>query len=166
MKKIVLLFVGLSLCCFSFAQEQHYKWGFGFYGEFKVAGATDNSFGMQASYDLDHHSSLQAQVFGRKSFVGIGADYLYSILNRHKNNFNVFLGAGVEENFYWSTEDDGILKPERNSNYFSGAGQVGVSYAFPDVRLSLYSSYKVKYNTKADKFEPNYMTIGVRYHLW
>lgn len=164
MKRIILVFIGLACCMASYAQD--YKWGFGFYGEFKVAGVTDNSFGMQAKYDLDNHSAFQAQVFGRKNFVGIGADYLYSIFNRQKSNFNVFLGPGLEQNFYWSTEDDGILKPERKSSYFSGAGQVGVSYAFPDVRLSLYSAYKVKYNTKEDKFEPNYLNIGVRYHLW
>lgn len=164
MKKIIViltvLFAGYS------ASAQEYNWGFGFYGDIQAKSNPRHSFGLQAKYDLDNHSALQAQVFGRTNYVGIGADYLFSIFNKKNKDFNVFLGPGVEQNFYWSTEDDGILRPEPEASYFNGAAQAGVSYYFRPVQLSLYASYKVKYDFTNEEVSPNFISLGVRYHLW
>lgn len=164
MKRTLLFAICVLFVLTTSAQE--YNWGFGFMGDFQAAKSSNHSFGMQAKYDFDKHSAVQAQVFGRKNYVGIGADYLYSFLDKKKSDFNVFLGAGVEENFYWSTEDDGILRPETEDNYFSGTGQVGVSYYFRPVQLSVFGAYKVKYNFRDKDTQPNFISIGVRYHLW
>ncbi|MCI0921235.1 hypothetical protein [Sphingobacterium rhinopitheci] len=164
MKKIILGAFAVLFAISSHAQE--YKWGFGFYGDIQASSNAKHTFGMQGKYDLDNHSALQAQVFGRTNYVGIGADYLYSFMNKKKSDFNVFLGVGVEENFYWDTEDDGILRPEPQASYFNGAGQVGLSYYFRPVRLSLYGAYKVKYDFNNDEVAPNFISLGVRYHLW
>lgn len=164
MNRIGILVFLLSIVFTSSAQD--YKFGFGFLDEFRLSGGTANSFGLQAMYNLDKHSSVQAQVFGRKNYVGIGADYLFSVLDKKKKNYNVFLGLGIEENIFWSTEDDAILQTESKSNYFNGNGQIGVSYYFKPVQLSVYSSYKVKYEFKNEDLRANFITIGVRYHLW
>ena len=165
MKKLLLIAAGLIFAFSSVAQE--YKWAFGFYGDIQAESPSyEKSFGMLGKYVLDNHSSVQAQVFGRTNHVGIGADYLYSFLNRAKNNFNIFLGAGIEQNFYWSTEEDGILRPESKSNDFEAAAQVGADYYFRPVRLSVFTAYKVKYNIKAEDTKPNYISLGIRYHLW
>lgn len=164
MKKILLFAAALFFAASSYAQE--YNWGFGFYGDIQASAENNKNFGLQAKYDADKHSSFQAQVFGRTNFVGIGADYLYSFLNKEKNNFNVFLGAGIEQNFYWSTEGDGILRPEPETDDFGGSAQLGVNYYFKPVQLSVFSGYKVKYYFNKENFEPNYIMIGVRYHLW
>lgn len=166
MKRKLLLCICLLVTLGTYAQENNYNWAFGFYGDIQAKSAGQHSFGMQAKYELDGHNAIQAQVFGRKNFVGIGADYLFSVLNRNKRDFNVFIGPGVEQNFYWSTEDDGILRPEPKSSYFNVAGQIGVSYYFRPVQLSLYTAYKVKYDFNEDVLSPNYISLGIRYHLW
>lgn len=170
MKNILLLSLGVLFAVSSKAQvpsyEQDYKWGFGFYGDIQASSNAVHNFGMQAKYDLDGRNSFQAQVFGRKNFVGIGADYLFSFMNTKKSDFNIFIGPGIEQNFYWSTEDDGILRPEPKSSYFNVAGQVGAGYYFREVRLSVYGAYKVKHDFDNDRTEANYISLGVRYHLW
>lgn len=156
--------MGLFIAVTAFSQE--YNWGFGFYGDVQASSDSQHSFGMQAKYDVDNRNAFQAQVFGRKNFVGIGADYLFSILDKNKSDFNVFLGPGIEQNFYWSTEDDGILRPEPKDSFFSAAGQVGLSYYFRPVQLSLYAAYKVKYDFTNKETSPDFISLGVRYHLW
>lgn len=166
MKKVGILSILVLLSLFSRAQENNYNWAFGFYGDVQAKTNGQHSFGMQAKYNVDKHSAFQAQVFGRKNFVGIGADYLFLIKDRTKSDFNIFVGPGIEQNFYWSTEDDGILRPEPKSSYFNVAGQAGASYYFRPVQLSIYAAYKVKYDFSNEEVSPNFISLGVRYHLW
>lgn len=157
------LFVA-AITTLSFGQE--HNWAFGFYGDMNVKRARENSFGVQAKYDLDNRSSLQAQVHGRNSFVSIGADYLFSFLDKRKSNFNAFLGAGLAEDFVRYQQAEGVDYVLVKDESFILNGQVGVGYYFPLVKLSLYTGYKVKYLVADEKVEPNYLMLGVRYHLW
>lgn len=145
---------------------QDHSWAFGFYGDMNVKSAKESSFGIQGKYDLDSRSSVQAQVYGRGNFVSVGADYLFSFLDKRKSNFNVFLGAGAAEDFI-RYQETGIneyvfVKDER----FVVNGQLGLNYYFKPVQLSVYTGYKVKYLVEDETFRPNYLTLGVRYHLW
>lgn len=164
MKRILIIMISLFLTANAYSQQ--YNWGFGFFGDLQASSSANHSFGLQSKYDASKHSAIQAQVFGRTNYVGFGADYLYSFLDKTKSDFNVFLGAGVEENLFWSTEDDGILRPELADNYFNASGQVGVNYYFRPVQLSVYAAYKVKYDFKNEHTQPDYISLGVRYHLW
>lgn len=165
MKNVILIFLLLTgLSGASVAQE--HNWAFGFYGDVNVKNTRENSFGVQAKYDLDSRSSLQAQVHGRSSFVSVGADYLFSFLDKRKSNFNVFLGAGAAEEFVRFQKPDGEDYVTEKNEDFNVNGQVGLSYYFAPVKLSLYAGYKVKYAVEADTFSPNFITLGVRYHLW
>jgi hypothetical protein len=82
----------------------------------------------------------------------------------------VFVGAGLGEEFY--TDSDEIFLNDQpttikvRDNVFVGNGQVGLSYYFPAVGLSLYSGYKAKFSFEDESFSPNYLMLGVRYHLW
>lgn len=165
MKKI--LFLALSLLFVTLTHAQEYKWSVGFYGDMELkAPEYYSNFGMQAKYDLDKHSALQAQVFGRSNYVGIAADYLFAVLNKEKNDFNVFIGPGIEQTFAWARNDKGILQPEDLGNYFSGTGQVGANYYFRPVRLSVFAAYKVKYMFKNQEVAPNFVSVGLHYHMW
>lgn len=164
MKKILFVLIGLVLAVSSHAQQ--YNWAFGFYGDVQASTNAQHSFGMQAKYDADNRNALQAQVFGRKNYVGIGADYLFSVWDKNKSDFNVFIGPGIEQNFYWEVENDGILRPEPEASFFNAAAQVGLNYYFRPVQLSLYAAYKVKYDFTNKETSPNFISIGVRYHLW
>lgn len=147
----------------SFSQD--HKWAFGFYSDINLKSARENSFGIQAKYDLDYRSSLQTQVHGRSSFVSIGADYLLSLLDKRTKPFNVFLGAGISEEFIsYQVEEAASIKVR--DEQFVLNGQIGANYYFPAVNLSVYTGYKLKYLVKAEKVQPNYVMLGVRYHLW
>lgn len=154
----------LALSTLSFGQDHH--WAFGFYGDMSVKSTKNNSFGVQAKYDLDNRSSLQAQLHGRSSFVSVGADYLFSFLDKQKSDFNIFLGAGLAEEFVSFQTTDEVATIKVRDEQFVLNGQVGASYYFRPVKLSLYTGYKVKYRIQNEVFEPNYMMLGVRYHLW
>lgn len=158
----IMLMAGLSTLSFG----QDHSWAFGFYGDMSVKSAKESSFGVQGKYDLNSRNSVQGQVHGRSNFVSVGADYLFSFLDKRKSNFNVFLGAGVAEDFV-RYQDPGVqeyvfVKDER----FVLNGQLGLSYYFKPVQLSVYTGYKVKYLVEDETFLPNYLTLGVRYHLW
>lgn len=165
MKRVFLTVILMTvLLALSFAQE--HNWAFGFYGDMNVKSGKESSFGVQGKYDLDNRSSVQAQVHGRSNFVSVGADYLFSFLDKRKSNFNVFLGAGAAEDFVRYQEVDVkeyiFVKDER----FVLNGQLGLSYYFKPVQLSVYTGYKVKYLVEDKAFRPNYLTLGLRYHLW
>lgn len=164
MKRVYFTMVLMTaLATLSFGQE--HKWAFGFYGDMSVKSTKNNSFGVQAKYDLDNRSSIQAQVHGRSSFVSVGADYLFSFLDKKKTDFNVFLGAGAAEDFV-SYQTEEITSVKVRDEQFVLNGQIGASYYFRPVNLSLYTGYKVKYAVQSEVFEPNYLMLGVRYHLW
>lgn len=160
---LIVVFVG-ALSIFSFAQQ--HDWAFGFYSDMNVKATRENSFGVQAKYDLDGRSALQAQVHGRSSFISLGADYLVSLFDKRKNNFNIFLGGGIAEEFVQFQQPEGLDYVAVKSEAFNVNGQAGVNYYFAPVNLSLYTGYKIKYNTQADSFLPNFIMLGVRYHLW
>ncbi|TDQ76418.1 hypothetical protein [Sphingobacterium yanglingense] len=160
---VVILFItGMSTLSFG----QDHSWAFGFYGDMSVKSAKESSFGIQGKYDLNSRNAVQAQVHGRGNFVSVGADYLFSFLDKRKSNFNVFLGTGVAEDFVRYQEvgvkEYAFVKDER----FVLNGQIGLSYYFKPVQLSVYTGYKVKYLVEDENFQPNYLTLGVRYHLW
>lgn len=168
MKKLLCFFLVLGFINYVAAQD--HKWAFGFYGDVQLKSSSNvGSFGVQGKYDLDNRSSLQALVNGRNGFVSVGADYLFHILDKTKSNFNVFLGAGVSQDFYRYNEiwnGNGNQIPEQRDNFTQLNGQVGASYYFPEVQLSVFAGYKAKYNTKTEDFNPNFLQFGVRYHLW
>jgi len=178
MKKLLCFFLVLGFVNHVAAQD--YKWAFGFYGDVQLKSSSNvGSFGVQGKYDLDNRSSVQALVNGRTGFVSVGADYLFSVLDKTKSNFNVFLGVGVSQDFYrynenWKDNEkvkEGNKKEEniildKRDNFTQLNGQVGASYYFPEVQLSVFAGYKVKYNTKSEEFNPNFLQFGVRYHLW
>ncbi|MBL1408002.1 outer membrane beta-barrel protein [Sphingobacterium faecale] len=165
MIKGILTFITIVVFT-SVAFGQEHNWAFGFYGDVNVKAARENSFGVQAKYDLNNRSALQAQVHGRSSFVSVGADYLFSFLNKRNSDFNVFLGVGVAEEFVRFQKEEEIDYELVKDDLFVLNGQLGVSYYFSPVKLSVYGGYKVKYITTDEKFKPNYVTLGVRYHLW
>ncbi|WP_437921860.1 hypothetical protein [Sphingobacterium sp. LRF_L2] len=167
MKNISLLFISILFTLVAKSQEQH-AWAFGFYGDVQLESPTYNgAFGIQGKYDFGRFSSAQAQVFGRNGYVSVGADYLFSFLDREKTNFNVFLGGGIGQDFYRYNEIAGEkIVPEQKENHTVANGQVGLSYYFPSVNLSLYAGYKVKYNLDWEEVDPNYVMFGIRYHLW
>lgn len=160
------------------SRAQDHKWAFGFYGDVQLESpGYAGSFGVQGKYDVTNRSALQATVNGRNGYVAVGADYLLSLLDKKKSNFNVFLGAGISQDFYRYNEllvdpelpysgEKPTVFPEEKQNYTVANGQVGVSYYFPAIQLSVYTGYKVKYNFKFEETDPNFLMFGVRYHLW
>lgn len=168
MKNIFLLLILSIVVLQGKAQDQ--AWAFGFYGDVQLESpGYQGAFGIQGKYDFAKHSAVQAQVYGRNGYVAAGADYLLSVLDRTKSNFNVFLGGGISQDFYRYNElrtDQRQVLPESRENFTIVNGQVGVSYYFPQVNLSLYTGYKLKYNFEWEEIDPNYLMLGVRYHLW
>ena len=160
---MLLLVASLSL------QAQDHQWAFGFYGDVKLGGADHpGSFGIQGKYDLDRHSAVQAQVYGRNSYVAVGADYLFGLLDKTQHNFNIFVGGGLSQDFYRYNEllagQEAI--PEKRQNFTLANAQLGLSYYFPAAQLSLYTGYKVKYHFSWEEVQPNYLMFGLRYHIW
>lgn len=168
MHKLILSI--LSLCLFMVAHGQDHKWAFGFYGDIQMeAPGYVGSFGVQGKYDLDKRSALQAMVNGRSGYVAVGADYLFSVLDKRKSNFDLFLGVGISQDFYryneiWTGTEPSL--PELRENFTLVNGQIGISYYIPSVNLSVYTGYKAKFQFEAEQFDPNYLMLGVRYHLW
>ena len=165
MKNIFTLLLSLSLYQLSWAQEE--RVGLGFYGNFDLERATSaGSFGIQGKYDLTNYQSVQAQVYGHGNYVAVGADYLVSVLNKTKSNFNIFAGAGLSKEFVsYALEDEASSIKVRDDN-FKGNIQAAVSYYFRPVQLSVYGGYKWHYNFTEEKINPNHIMLGVRYHLW
>lgn len=166
-KAFLMLFFAVT---FYQGKAQDHVWAFGFYGDVQLESPDyKGAFGIQGKYDFALHSAVQAQVYGRSGYVALGADYLVSLLDKTKNNVNVFFGMGLSQDFYryneLVTEQEQVL-PERRENFTVANGQVGVSYYVPEVNLSLYAGYKLKYNFDWEEIEPNYLMLGVRYHLW
>ncbi|MGO1243340.1 MAG: hypothetical protein ACTJHT_09800 [Sphingobacterium sp.] len=168
MKNILIIFVLIALVHTSYGQQNSFA--LGFYGEVQLEDPSYNgAFGIQGKYDFTNHSGVQAQVYGRNGYVAVGADYILSILDRSKTNFQVFIGGGVSQDFYRyndADDNDNITIPESKDNFTVLNGQAGFGYFFPDVNLSVYTGYKLKYNTNWDEVDPNYVMLGVRYHLW
>lgn len=168
MKKAAIA-LAFFLIAFHLKAQEH-TWAFGFYGDVQVK-SPDYSrvFGIQGKYDFTKYSAIQAQVYGRSGYVAVGADYLLSLFNKTSRNFNVFLGGGVSQDFYRYNElmvNQENVTPEKRENFTVLNAQAGVSYYFPDVNLSLYGGYKLKVDIKREEVEPNYLMLGVRYHLW
>lgn len=167
MKKIVLLL--MLAATVTIVKSQDHAWAFGFYGDVKLESpAYNGTFGIQGKYDFATRSAVQAQVYGRNGLVAVGADYLFSILDKTKSNFNVFLGAGLSQDFYRydSVLENTVVIPEERENYTVANAQAGVSYYFPTVNLSVYAGYKAKYHFEWEDVDPNFLMLGVRYHLW
>ena len=168
MKKLLWIF-----CAFIFPialHAQEHDWAFGIYSDLKLDDAAyDASFGVQGKYDFTNRSAVQAQIHGRGDLLAVGADYIVSILNKEKSNFNIFLGAGLGQEFFTyenAVAAEGDEPMPRKENFTKANGQVGISYYFPSVDLSLYTGYKVKYQFKDEVTEPNYVMLGLRYHIW
>ncbi len=166
MKNIFLLLI-LSVVILQ-GKAQDHAWAFGFYGDVQLESpGYQGAFGIQGKYDFATHSAIQAQVYGRNGYVAVGGDYILSLLDRTKSNFNVFLGGGISQDFYRYQElSEEQAWPEKRENFTMVNGQVGASYYFPTVNLSLYTGYKLKYNFEWEEIDPNYLMLGVRYHLW
>ena len=168
MKRLLWIVGVIMLPLLSTAQE--HDWAFGLYSDLKLDDPSyDASFGVQGKYDFTNRQSIQAQFHGRGDLLAVGTDYLVSILNKEKSNFNVFLGAGLGQEFFtYDYSVDGINEEpmRRKENITKVNGQVGISYYFPTVDLSLYTGYKVKYQFKDEVTEPNYIMLGLRYHIW
>lgn len=166
MRNIGLLFTFILLALTTKAQD--HDWAFGFYGDVQLESPTYNgAFGIQGKYDFGTYSAAQAQVYGRNGYVAAGLDYLFSLLDKDQTNFNVFLGVGVSQDFYRYNEIEGIaVIPEERENHTVANGQIGLSYYFPEISVSLYAGYKAKYHFDWDEFDPNFVMFGLRYHLW
>jgi len=168
MKNLFILF--LLLFIFSSSNAQDHSFAVGFYGDMQVKSPQYNgAFGLQGKYDFARHSGVQAQVYGRNGYVAVGGDYILSILDRKKTNFQVFLGVGLSQDFYKynpADENESVTFPESKDSYTIANGQAAFGYYFPLVNLSVYTGYKLKYNTNWEEFDPNYIMLGVRYHLW
>ncbi len=168
MKK--LLWVIIAILSPVILNAQEHDWAFGIYSDLKLDDASyDASFGIQGKYDFTNRQSIQAQFHGRGDLLAVGADYLVNILNKEKSDFNIFLGAGLGQEFFtydYSVEGDNDDPIKRKENFTKANGQVAISYYFPSVDLSLYTGYKVKYQFKDGVTEPNYIMLGLRYHIW
>ncbi|MCY4779824.1 hypothetical protein ORI89_09185 [Sphingobacterium sp. UT-1RO-CII-1] len=165
--KIIPVFFALFLIALM-GKAQENKWAFGFYGDVQLDSKTLGTFGVQSKYDVDNRSAVQAQVYGRNGYFAVGADYLFSFLNKTKTNWNIFLGAGASQDFYRYNEipSDVTAIPDKRDNFTVANGQAGVSYYFPSVDLSVYTGYKVKYNFKWEEVDANFLMLGLRYHIW
>src|SRR5690606_33167198 len=99
MKRLLWIF-----CAFIFPislHAQEHDWAFGIYSDLKLDDAAyDASFGVQGKYDFNNRSAVQAQIHGRGDLLAVGADYVVSIFNKEKSNFNIFLGAGLGQEFF------------------------------------------------------------------
>ncbi|HLT87517.1 MAG TPA: hypothetical protein VKZ57_07995 [Sphingobacterium sp.] len=166
MKTIFILLI-LSVFVLQ-GKAQDHAWAFGFYGDVQLESpGYQGAFGIQGKYDFAKHSAVQAQVYGRNGYVAVGGDYLLSLLDRTKSNFNVFLGGGISQDFYRYQEvSEKLAWPEKHENFTMLNGQVGASYYFPAVNLSLYTGYKLKFHFEWEEVQPNYLMFGIRYHLW
>lgn len=168
MKNILALLILTIVVHMSYGQDNSFA--LGFYGDVQAKTPSYNgAFGIQAKYDFAKHSGVQGQVYGRNGYVAVGVDYILSILDRSKTNFRLFLGAGLSQDFYKYNEADDngtIAVPESKDNFTVVNGQTGLGYFFPSVNLSVYTGYKLKYNTNWEELDPNYIMLGVRYHLW
>lgn len=166
MKNIFLLLF-LSIVVLQ-GKAQDHAWAFGFYGDVQLESpGYQGVFGIQGKYDFAKHSAVQAQVYGRNGYVAVGGDYILSLLDRTKSNFNVFLGGGISQDFYRYQElSEEQAWPEKRENFTMANGQVGASYYFPAVNLSLYTGYKLKFHFEWEEIQPNFLMFGVRYHLW
>lgn len=167
MKKLLLF---LFVIMVSTANAQDHKWALGFYGDVQLKSPYQGSFGIQGKYDFAMHHGVQLLVNGRKDYVAVGADYILNFLDKTESNFNIFAGAGISQDFYRREvitvdgEED-IFRQEYERFSVLNA-QVGVSYYVPDVALSLFAGYKLKYDIDADHVQPNFLQFGIRYHLW
>lgn len=167
-RKCLLLWAALVLSWSSMAQE--HDWAFGFFGDLSLEESSyDASFGLQGKYSFSNFQSVQAQFHGRGDLLAVGADYLINFLDREQSNFNLFLGAGLAQEFF--TYDYAFPEGEGSStrlkeNLTKVNGQAGISYYFSEVDLSLYTGYKVKYQFEGEKVEPHFLVFGIRYHLW
>lgn len=153
------------------AIAQENKWGFGFYGDMQVKSPDYlGVFGIQGIYDFEGHHGVQAQVYGRKDYVSVGADYLLSFLDKGDHNFNVFVGVGGAQDFYRYDifdPDNGettVIDQKANMTMFNG--QIGLSYYFADIGISVYGGYKVRAEYNFDRVDANHVMLGVRYHPW
>jgi len=153
-----------------FSNAQEHDFAFGFYGDIQLEDAAyDASFGVQGKYEYSNFQGIQAQIHGRGDFVGVGADYIVNFLDKEKSNFNVFIGAGLSQDFYryeLAVDGDTEAPFQEKESFTKAIGQVGLSYYFPVASLSIYSGYKLKYQFKNELTEPNYIMLGLRYHLW
>lgn len=165
MKSILTLIIGLCLFQLTWAQEQ--RVGLGFYGDFDLQQTSSvGSFGIQGKYDLSNHQSVQAQVYGRSNYVAVGADYLVSLFNKTKSNFNIFGGAGVSQDYVSYALDNDVSSVKVRDQFFKGNLQTALSYYFKPVQLSVYSGYKWNYNFSSESTNSNHIILGIRYHLW
>ena len=169
MKKNVLFLFGLMI--FGGATAQDHDWAFGFYGDMQVKSPSyDGSFGIQGKYDFALHHGVQLLVNGRRDYVAVGTDYIFNFLDKTESNFNVFAGGGISQDFYRREvvtvdgEED-VFRQEYERFSLLNA-QVGVSYYVPEVDISLYAGYKLKYDIDEDNIQPNFLMIGLRYHIW
>lgn len=169
MKRLLLfLFV---LVFGSAVHAQDHKWALGFYGDMQLESPSYfGSFGIQGKYDFSLHHGVQMLVNGRKDYAAVGVDYIFNFMDKTESNFNIFAGAGFSQDFYRrevisSDGDEDGYRPEYERFSVLNA-QVGVSYYVPDVALSVYAGYKLKADIDFDNVQPNYLMIGLRYHLW
>src|SRR5690606_26804961 len=163
MKKIVLLL--MLAATVTIVKSQDHAWAFGFYGDVKFESpAYNGTFGIQGKYDFATRSAVQAQVYGRNGLVAVGADYLFSILDKTKSNFNVFLGAGLSQDFYRydSVLENTAVIPVERENYAVSNAQDSDRYYLPTVILSVYPVYKAKYQSKWQDVNPNSLMLGDR----
>lgn len=169
MKK-VLLTIFLAITVFFGVKAQEHDWSFGLYSDIKMqTEGHGTTFGLLGKYDFSKRSGIQVQVHGRTDFVSVGADYLVTILDKTKSNFNVYLGGGFSQDFYGETTTLSDLNVALSAvDYSVVNGQAGVSYYFEPVKLSVFSGYKLKHilNSDLDNRNTHYLTIGLRYHLW
>ena len=165
MKSILTLLIVLCITQLTLAQEE--KVGLGFYGNFDLERTESRgSFGIQGKYDLTNRQSLQAQVYGRTNYVAVGADYLVSLLNKTKSDFNVFAGAGVSQDFVSYALADEASSVQVRDRFLKGNLQAALSYYFKPVQLSVYGGYKWHYKISSELINPHHIMFGVRYHLW
>ncbi|MFZ4261675.1 outer membrane beta-barrel protein [Sphingobacterium sp. HJSM2_6] len=168
MRYILAVIIGMLTIQSSNAQEK--QWALGFLTDIQFKDSSPYaSYGLQGRYDLDNHQSMQAQVYGRGEFIGVGADYLIQFLNKEKSNFNVFLGLGLSQEFFTyesAVEDEQTSPMKIKENFTKAIGQIGVSQYFPTVGLSIYGGFKTKYQFKNEHMDANYLTLGLRYHIW
>lgn len=169
MKKLIWFIAAVIIFPVSLQAQEH-DWAFGLYGDIKLDDPSyDASFGVQGKYDFTNYQGIQAQIHGRGDLLAVGADYIVNFLNKEKSNFNVFAGLGLAQEFYtydYTINGDVIIQQTRKENYSKANGQIGLSYYFPTVDLSIYTGYKLKYQFKNEVTEPHYLMLGIRYHIW
>ncbi|MCS3557501.1 MULTISPECIES: hypothetical protein [unclassified Sphingobacterium] len=149
-------FLTLSLILFStyLCLGQERKNSIGLTSDFQLESPSYNLYyGLQGKHDFNKRHAVQLQFGFSDANIGfVGADYLYNLFLLKENPL-IYVGGGTA--YEYMTKGKG--------NELSFNAQVG--FQFKIGKIQPYIGYKSKFYFEAESFDPNFLTLGVRYRL-